>query len=351
VDLSSFNVLSLCSGAGGLDLGLRLAVSNARTVCYVENEAYACEVLASRMQDKTLDDAPVWTDLRTFNGKPWRGTVDCLIGGYPCQPFSVAGRQRGINDRRHLWPDIARLIREIEPGWCFFENVANHLNIGYREVRRELEEMGYRVAEGLFTAAEVGAPHKRQRLFILAHSRRQLRRSFRPASRTQESVSDLYHQRSGSGSLAYTQKRSQRKPEHETGSQPWGVARSHAGRRCSDLANADFPRLEGRGLSGCQRANEWLTGKSGRPLFPPGPADGDGWRDFLEIYPEAEPGVCDPLDGLTAGLGRRRPSNRIDELRLLGNGVVSACAALAFGHLAVRLGLAEIRTDGSLSLL
>jgi site-specific DNA-cytosine methylase len=178
VDLHSFRVLSLCSGAGGLELGLRLAVPAARTVCYVEREAYACAVLAARMEEKALDAAPVWSDVATFDGTAWRGRVDCITGGYPCQPFSVAGRQRGSDDPRHLWPHVARIVREVEPAWCCFENVANHLNLGYREVRRELEEMGYRVAEGLFTAAEVGASHKRQRLFILAHAERAEWRAF-----------------------------------------------------------------------------------------------------------------------------------------------------------------------------
>ena len=101
----SFNVLSVCSGTGGLDLGLRLAVPCARTVCYLEREAYAAAVLAARMEEEALDAAPIWTDLRTFDGKPWRGVVDCVLGGYPCQPFSFAGKRAGENDERHLWPD------------------------------------------------------------------------------------------------------------------------------------------------------------------------------------------------------------------------------------------------------
>lgn len=167
VDQPTFNVLSLCSGVGGLDLGLGLAVRNARTVCYVEREAYCCEVLAERMADGCLDAAPVWTDLRTFDGRPWRGVVDCVIGGYPCQPFSVAGKRLAAADPRHLWPEVARIVREVEPSWCFFENVAGHLRLGFEQVERDLRELGYVVAAGLFTAAEVGATHKRERLFIV----------------------------------------------------------------------------------------------------------------------------------------------------------------------------------------
>lgn len=168
MDIRSINLLSLCAGVGGLDLGLRLALPTARTICYVECEGYCCEVLASRMEDQALDDAPVWTDIRTFDGRPWRGIVDCVIGGYPCQPFSCAGRRRGADDPRHLWPHIARVVGEVQPELCFFENVAGHLNLGFDTVRADLEGLGYEVAAGLFTAAEVGAPCRDRRLFILA---------------------------------------------------------------------------------------------------------------------------------------------------------------------------------------
>ena len=165
---STINVLSLCSGYGGLDLGLDIATGGAtRTVCYVEREAFAAAILAARMEEKALDAAPVWSDLRTFDGRPWRGVVDCITGGYPCQPFSFAGKRLGEHDERHLWPDIARIIGEIEPGIVFFENVAGHLTLGFDVVRADLERLGYRVAAGLFSAAEVGAGHRRERLFIL----------------------------------------------------------------------------------------------------------------------------------------------------------------------------------------
>ncbi|PHQ97397.1 MAG: DNA methyltransferase, partial [Marinosulfonomonas sp.] len=146
--------LSLCAGAGGIDLGLTIACPGYRTVCYVERESYAAATLVARMEDAALDTAPVWDDVGTFNGRPWRGAVDILTGGYPCQPFSIAGQRKGAQDPRHLWPHFARIIGECQPEWVFLENVANHLNIGYREVRCELEELGYGVTEGLFTAAE-----------------------------------------------------------------------------------------------------------------------------------------------------------------------------------------------------
>ncbi len=162
--------LSLCAGAGGLDLGIHLAVPEYRTVGYVERESYAAATLVARMEDKALDQAPVWDDVATFDGKAWRGMVDIVHGGYPCQPFSVAGRKLGDKDPRHLWPHIARIVREVKPPVCFFENVGGHLRLGFEQVQDDLRAMGYRVKAGLFTAEEVGAPHRRERLFILAYA-------------------------------------------------------------------------------------------------------------------------------------------------------------------------------------
>lgn len=163
------NVLSLCSGIGAFSLGLKLAVPDCRTVCYVEIEKVPQDILLARMADGFLDRAPIWGDLKQFDGRPWRRLVDLVHGGYPCQPFSLAGRRRGARDPRHLWPDIARILAECEPEWCFFENVPGHLSLGFDVVARDLDALGYRVAAGLFTAAEIGAPHERRRFFILAH--------------------------------------------------------------------------------------------------------------------------------------------------------------------------------------
>ena len=160
--------LSLCSGAGGLDLGLAIAIPGYRAVGHVERETFAAATLVARMEDASLDQAVVWDDVGTFDGRPWRGAVDIVTAGYPCQPFSVAGKRRGADDPRHLWPHVARIIGEIEPPFVFLENVAHHLRLGFPEVASGLVGMGYKLAAGLFTAAEVGAPHKRERLFILA---------------------------------------------------------------------------------------------------------------------------------------------------------------------------------------
>ena len=165
-----FNCISLCTGYAGIELGLRRCIHNLRTVVYVERESFAVANLVSKIEAGKLDAAPIWTDIKTFDGRPFRDRVHIITGGYPCQPFSVAGKRQGTEDPRHLWPYIERIIQAVRPVWCFFENVGGHLTIGFPEVYRSLRLMGYSVEAGLFTAAEVGAPHKRERLFILAHT-------------------------------------------------------------------------------------------------------------------------------------------------------------------------------------
>lgn len=163
-------VLSLCSGIGGLELGVKLAVPSTKCVCYVEGEAYAVAVLIKRMEEKILDEGPIWSDIRTFDGKPWGGKVDCVTAGYSCTPFSRAGSKKGIEDQKHLWPHVRRIVEEVRPKRCFFENVSNHLRVGFSEVHDDLRKLGYRVMAGVFAAEEIGTPHQRWRLFIMAHS-------------------------------------------------------------------------------------------------------------------------------------------------------------------------------------
>jgi DNA (cytosine-5)-methyltransferase 1 len=138
-----------------------------RTIAFLEIEAFICANLVTQMEAGLLDPAPIWTNIKTFDAKPFHNKIHGIVGGYPCQPFSHAGERRGVEDERHLWPYILEQIKVIGPQWVFFENVAGHLSLGYEEVRRSLSDIGYRVEEGIFTAEEVGAPHRRERLFIL----------------------------------------------------------------------------------------------------------------------------------------------------------------------------------------
>ena len=156
--------VSLCSGIGGLDTGLERAIKGVRVVCHVEREKFSVVCLI-----KNRPDVPIHCDVRTFDGKPFRGRVLCVTGGYPCQPFSCAGKRAGESDPRHLWPEFKRIVSEIEPVFCVFENVPGHVSKGFDTVSRDLFEMGYEVEAGEFAAAETGAPHLRKRLFILAY--------------------------------------------------------------------------------------------------------------------------------------------------------------------------------------
>lgn len=180
-------VLSLCPGMLGLERGLERAFKSLwynggsegnengtnkndiiKVAAYIEIEAFICFNLVKQMEQGVLAPAPLWLDLKTFPYNSFHGKIHGFVGGYPCQPFSGAGLRKGEGDPRHLWPFIREGVRATQPLWCFFENVAGHLTLGYETVRRELQELGYKVEEGIFTAEEVGAPHKRERLFILA---------------------------------------------------------------------------------------------------------------------------------------------------------------------------------------
>lgn len=164
----STNTLAIGAGGCGLEMGLHLSGVPARPVCYVEREAFAAANLVQKIETGRLAPAPIWDDARTFDGRPWRGVVDLIASGYPCQPFSAAGKGLGEADPRHLWPTLRRIIGEVEPGVCFFENSPRHLKHGLDKVWRDLREMGFWVEAGTFTAQEVGADHIRERLFILA---------------------------------------------------------------------------------------------------------------------------------------------------------------------------------------
>lgn len=162
-------VLSLCTGYGGLEIGLERVFGKVAVLAHVEIEAFAVANLVNKMETGKMVPVPIWTDVKTFDARPFRGCVDVLAGGYPCQPFSVAGQRKGADDPRHLWPHIRRIIDECRSGWVFLENVEGHLNKGVAEVLSDLEKMAYRPECGVFSAAEVGAPHQRKRVFILAH--------------------------------------------------------------------------------------------------------------------------------------------------------------------------------------
>lgn len=295
-DVDSYpRILSLFSGIGGLDLGVHRALRglgfNPRTICYVEGEAFCCAALAAQMEAGTLDAAPIWGDVRTFDGCPWRGAVDLVVGGFPCQDLSVAGKQRGLvaGERSALWFEFARIIREVDPRWVFVENVPQlRAEKNFVPFLVSLAEAGFDACWTTLRAADVGAPHRRERVFILAHA---------PSARWQ----------------APRQRRDK-------------YARAESEARSGAVAHADRTRLEGWGEPEPRSPNQL-------PAWPPSPEDDAEWQriiaEFPWLAPALESDVRRVVDGVPAWLDAAM-RHRTDRLRALGNAVVPAQAAQAF---------------------
>lgn len=160
------NVLSLFAGIGGLELGLERA--GMTVVGQVELDVFCRSVLG-----KHWPHVPKHNDVRTAV-KWWRSEprprVDLVCGGYPCQPFSTAGKMLAQNDPRHLWPAFADVLRELRPNYAILENVPAHVRLGFDRVLADLAELGFDAEWSIVHAATVGAPHRRPRLFVLAYS-------------------------------------------------------------------------------------------------------------------------------------------------------------------------------------
>jgi DNA (cytosine-5)-methyltransferase 1 len=163
---------ALCAGYGGLELGVRAALPGVQLVVAVERQAYAAAVLASRMEEGSLDSCPIWDDLESFDGRAWRGCVDLVVAGFPCQGASVAGKRLGIDDARWLWPEVWRITRECGASMLFVENVPGLLSVNQGQalerILGDLASCGWAAEWDCVPAAAVGAPHLRDRFFLLA---------------------------------------------------------------------------------------------------------------------------------------------------------------------------------------
>lgn len=157
------NMLSLFSGIGGLDLAAEWA--GMQTVAFCERDKFCQKVLA-----KHWPKVPCFDDVTTLKANDIHAPVDLISAGYPCQPFSVAGRRKGKDDERYLFPECSRLIDELWPTWFVGENVAGHITSGLDAVCDDLESKGYAVQTYVFPASAVGAPHKRDRCFVVANA-------------------------------------------------------------------------------------------------------------------------------------------------------------------------------------
>lgn len=360
--------LAICAGVGGLELGLHLALGDAyRTVGYVERDSHAAAVLVARMEDQALDPAPVWDDVETFEGRPWRRRVDLISAGFPCQPFSAAGRGRGVHDDRWLWPQIARIVDEVQPAFVFCENVPPLVNRGLDHVLRDLAHLGFAVEWTRLSAAAVGASHRRQRLWILAH------RDGQRLPRVGRGSGELEHDPDRPGRPPMADTRGPGRPEVSGGAfghespDAWrsphddhvpdgrgqgladaqGVAQRPGSRQArtgpqvgwlevaepSD-GGGDLADAPGSGWQGSVRGTPpGRPGPSrpgdGLPLWPPGPDDHDGWQAVAQSE-GPQPCVRRMADGL---------AHRVDRLRAIGNGVVPLVAAHALLGLAHRAGI------------
>lgn len=170
------NELALFAGAGGGILGGKLL--GWRTVCAVEWEPYPASVLCARQNDGLLPPFPIWDDVQTFDGKPWAGIVDVVSGGFPCQDISAAGKGAGIDgERSGMWREMARIIHEVRPRYAFVENSPMLTSRGLGTVLGDLAAMGFDARWGVLGAADVGANHQRDRIWIvgkLAHPKKLL---------------------------------------------------------------------------------------------------------------------------------------------------------------------------------
>ena len=163
------NELALFAGAGGGILGGKLL--GWRTVCAVEIDTYARKVLLARQADGCLDPFPIWDDVTTFDGNPWRGRVDVVSGGFPCQDISVAGKGAGIDGQRSgLWSEFARIIGEVQPAFVWVENSPMLLVRGIDRVLWDLAALGYDARWGVVGGNHAGAVQKRERVWIVARA-------------------------------------------------------------------------------------------------------------------------------------------------------------------------------------
>ncbi|WP_456322246.1 DNA cytosine methyltransferase [Hydrogenimonas sp.] len=163
------NELALFAGAGGGILGGKQL--GWRTICAVEYDEYARNVLVARQNDGSLKPFPIWDDVQTFDGRPWRGVVDVVSGGFPCQDISIAGKGVGIDgERSGLWSEMARIVGEVRPRFVWVENSPMLIRRGLTRVIGDLTQMGYDCRWGVVGADDAGAPHKRKRIWILAHA-------------------------------------------------------------------------------------------------------------------------------------------------------------------------------------
>ena len=298
-------VLDLFSGIGGFSLGLEWAGMS--TVAMCEKDPYCRKILAKHWPDLTIHE-----DIRNLDGKEYRNSIDLVAGGFPCQPFSVAGKRKGSDDDRHLWPEMLRVIKEAKPRWVIGENVFGFINMALDDVQADLEREHYEVRKFVLPAVAVDAKHRRDRIFLVAYSnspavwnlpeRQAQGRDNLQAGRQAITAHDGPSQSMANSYGKGLEIGQDLRENHEQELSP--SERSGSERR-EDVANSHGTRGEA-GLSGQE---PWQEGNSGE-------LDHQGhqqsWRKASREWP-AEPCVGRVADGVP---------NRVDRIKGLGNAVV-----------------------------
>ena len=318
------NELAVFAGAGGGILGGKLL--GWRTVCAVECDPYAASVLVARQNDGTLAPFPIWDDVCSFDGRPWRGAVDVISGGFPCQDISVAGKGAGIEgERSGLWVEMARLVREVRPRFVFVENSPMLTSRGLGVVLGDLAAMGFDAEWGVLGAHHAGAPHKRDRIWIVAADRERM------ADADQRGRIDGFDHHEGSvlGAGGDGEAR------HEEGRRGIRGGPSGDGAGPPDVRNPDSNGqparaidAEASGVPGVVADAEGADTPRPYQVLPwEVQPRGGGGRERAGWW-QAEPALGRVADGV---------AHRVDRLRAIGNGQVPAVAALAWTELLRRL--------------
>lgn len=310
----SLSHLSLFSGIGGLDLAAEWAGFTTLGQC--EFADYPTKVL-----EKHWPDVPRWRDIRvltkeSFYERTGLRTVDIISGGFPCQPFSVAGKQKGKEDDRYLWPEMLRVIRELTPRWVIGENVPGILRIAGRTVCEDLEREGYAVTAFNFEAAAVGAPHRRERVFFVgwnsASCERKPQCTFREIpeqnaepGRICTDVADTLRLRGATG-LADSPGGKERQP-----AEPIHCGEAVGNSECGRLSGDNRWRAEPKPANGCKDVSHAESTECDRRKQCPEPSRRTGFADGG--WWSVEPNVGRVANGV--------PS-RVDRLKCLGNAVV-----------------------------
>jgi DNA (cytosine-5)-methyltransferase 1 len=305
---------SLCSGMGGFDIAMQAL--GVQCVGYCEKDRYAQAVLFARMRGGWLDNAPIWDDIETLE-KSHVGNVQILYGGIPCQPHSIAGPRKRKNDERDLWPQTFRLLGAVRPKLFFLENVAGFSTQHNGEpayawtVFNDLASLGYDFRWVHVSASEIGAPHRRNRFFLLAH----------PVG---ESVRDVARSFGDPQRPKFIEGIQPERPKSNAGlcGENLGLAS-----RCDydELDDTNDARRKGRGRL-FDFTDEVFT-------FPPSPDNREQWSAIVEQYPQLAPVLESGFRGSADGVAPRLDRYRRKRLEGLGNGIIPLQAIRAWEYL------------------